>query len=64
VRHVAVVAGWRQLDGIDDLEINNAAGADQIVLDRFVHVGRQAIARTPHGWQVSTYCDASASWER
>jgi hypothetical protein len=41
--HMAVVAGWRRLDfGIDDLEINNGAGSDQIVLDGFVLVGHRA----------------------
>jgi len=68
--HMAVVACWRRLDfGIDDLEINNAGGADQIVFDGFVLVGHGAedSPNSSTGWQVSTCTSSmlrSASRER
>ncbi len=53
--HMAVVAGCRRLDfGIDDLEINNGAGSDQIVLDGFVLIGHGA-EHSPNSSRVAGF---------
>jgi hypothetical protein len=49
--HMAVISSCRRLDyGIDDLEINNGAGADQIVFDGFVLVGHGAEDSPNSSW--------------